>query len=69
MNLREVTEMDMQNIVNLIVNSSVSIVVIAYFMFRDYKFMNQLTTSIQQLVDRLDNVIRIEGGKNGTESR
>lgn len=61
--------MDMQNIVNLIVNSSVSIVVIAYFMFRDYKFMNQLTTSIQQLVDRLDNVIRIEGGKNGTESR
>ena len=69
MNLREVTEMDIQNIVNLIVNSSVSIVVIAYFMFRDYKFMNQLTTSIQQLVDRLDNVIRIEGGKNGTESR
>ena len=57
--------MDMQNIVNLIVNSSVSIVVIAYFMFRDYKFMQQLTTSIQQLVDKLDNIIKIEGGNKG----
>lgn len=54
--------MDMQNIVNLIVNSSVSIVVIAYFMFRDYKFMQQLSTSIQQLVDKLDTVINMEGG-------
>ena len=54
--------MDMQNIVNLIVNSSVSIVVIAYFMFRDYKFMQQLTTSIQQLVDKLDGIIKLEGG-------
>ena len=57
--------MDMQNIVNLIVNSSVSIVVIAYFMFRDYKFMQQLTTSIQQLVDKLDGIIKLEGGING----
>lgn len=57
--------MDMQNIVNLIVNSSVSIVVIAYFMFRDYKFMQQLTTSIQQLVDKLDGIIKLEGGNKG----
>ena len=55
--------MEMENIVNLIVNSSVSIVVIAYFMFRDYKFMQQLTTSIQQLVDKLDGIIKLEGGK------
>lgn len=52
--------MDMQGLVNLIVNSSVSIVVIAYFMFRDYKFMQQLSTSIQQLVDKLDIIINIE---------
>ena len=57
--------MDMQNIVNLIVNSSVSIVVIAYFMFRDYKFMQQLTTSIQQLVDKLDGILKLEGGNKG----
>ena len=43
--------MEMEGIVNLILNSSVSIVVIAYFMFRDYKFIQQLNTNIQKLVD------------------
>ena len=43
--------MGMEGIVNLILNSSVSIVVIAYFMFRDYKFIQQLNTNIQKLVD------------------
>lgn len=43
--------MEMESMVNLILNSSVSIVVIVYFMFRDYKFISQLTSSIQQLVD------------------
>ena len=55
--------MDMQGLVNLIVNSSVSIVVIAYFMFRDYKFMQQLSTSIQQFVDKLDIIIKFEDEK------
>ncbi len=59
--------MDMQNIVNLILNSSVSIVVIAYFMYRDYKFVGQLTTSIQQLIDKMDYFITKEGGeRNGS---
>lgn len=43
--------MTMEAIVNLILNSSVSIVVIAYFMFRDYKFIQQLNVNIQKLVD------------------
>lgn len=55
--------MEMENIVNLILNSSVSIVVIAYFMFRDYKFVNQLSASIQQLIDKMDFFISKEGGK------
>ena len=55
--------MDMTNIVNLILNSSVSIVVIAYFMYRDYKFVGQLTTSIQQLIDKIDYLITKEGGE------
>ena len=57
--------MEMENIVNLILNSSVSIVVIAYFMFRDYKFVQQLATSIQQLIDKLDTYIKQEGGGSG----
>lgn len=52
----------MEALVNLILNSSVAIVVIAYFMFRDYKFMNQLTISIQQLIDKLEVFIKKEGG-------
>lgn len=57
--------MEMENLVNLILNSSVSIAVIAYFMFRDYKFVNQLNTSIQQLVDKMDYFITKEGGNKG----
>ena len=30
--------MEMEAIVNMIVNSSVSIIVIAYFMYRDFKY-------------------------------
>ena len=37
--------------VNLIMNSGVSIAVIVYFMFRDYKFITQLNTNIQKLID------------------
>lgn len=55
--------MEMESIVNLILNSSVSIVVIAYFMYRDYKFVNQLSTSIQQLIDKMDYFITKEGGE------
>ena len=43
--------MSMEALVNLILNSSVSIVVIAYFMFRDYKFIQQVNLNIQKLVD------------------
>ena len=55
--------MEMETMVNLIMNSGVSIAVIVYFMFRDYKFITQLNTNIQKLIDvmcltneRLENV-------------
>lgn len=43
--------MEMETMVNLIMNSGVSIAVIVYFMFRDYKFITQLNTNIQKLID------------------
>ena len=46
--------MDMEAIVNLLLNSSVSIIVIAYFMYRDFKFMVQLQQTLQTLVDTVD---------------
>lgn len=45
--------MELETIVNLILNSSVSIVVICYFMFRDYKFFSHITESLQEMVDLL----------------
>ena len=46
----------MNDIVNLIINSSTSVVIIAYFIFRDYKWNNQLIetlTKIQAILDDL----------------
>lgn len=45
--------MELENIVTVLTNTGVSIAVIAYFMFRDYKFMTRLTENIQKLVDAI----------------
>lgn len=67
--------MEMDSLVNLILNSSVSIVVIAYFMFRDYKFIQQLNVNIQKLMDvilmnnnKID-TLKKEVSQYGTKSR
>lgn len=46
--------MEMEQVVNMILNSGVSIVVIAYFMFRDYKFMGQLQNALTTLIATVD---------------
>lgn len=46
--------MEMEQIVNLCLNSGVSIIVIAYFMFRDYKFMGQLQNTLTTLVNTVE---------------
>lgn len=65
--------MEMEALVNLILNSSVAIVVIVYFMFRDWKVMSTLTKTLQELVDSVKDVeqeLKIgRRGDNGTESR
>lgn len=55
----------MNDIVNLIVNNGIAVVVVAYFMFRDYKFNNELIktmTSIQDSLQTINNKIQT-GGK------
>ena len=56
--------MDMEAIVNLLLNSSVSIIVIAYFMYRDFKFMVQLQQTLQTLVDTVDCLKDVISNKN-----
>lgn len=59
--------MEMETLVNLIMNSGVSIAVIVYFMFRDYKFIQQLNSNIQKMIDVLcltnDQISKIEKRK------
>lgn len=44
----------MEQIANLILNDSIAIAVVAFFMYRDLKFMNQLQTTLQALIDAVE---------------
>ena len=57
--------MDFQELTNLILNSTVSIVVICYFMIRDYKFMDSLQTTLTTLVNTVDVLKNLVGDFNG----
>lgn len=46
----------MNDIVNLIINSSTSVVIIAYFIFRDYKWNNQLVETLTKIEAILDDI-------------
>lgn len=59
--------MDFQELTNLILNSTVSIVVICYFMIRDYKFMDSLQTTLTTLVNTVDTLKELVGDINGTK--
>lgn len=43
--------MTLKEIVDLITNTSTTIFILGYFIFRDYKFMNTINTSLKQLND------------------
>lgn len=47
---------NMNDIVNLIINSSTSVVIIAYFIFRDYKWNQQLISTLTKIEKILDDL-------------
>ena len=54
----------MNDIVNLIINSGTSIVIIAYFIFRDYKWNQQLIATLTKIETILDDMnTSKKGGK------
>lgn len=57
----------MDEIVNLILNSSVSIIVIAFFMYRDLKFTARLENTLTCLVDTVETLKDIVSKKNKEE--
>ena len=46
--------MEMEAIANLLLNDSIAIAVVAFFMYRDLKFMTQLQQTLQVLVDAVE---------------
>ena len=64
--------MEMEAIANLLLNDSIAIAVVAFFMYRDLKFMNQLQQTLQVLVDAIDElkkVIAIDDNLNALTSK
>lgn len=48
--------MEIKEACNLILNSGVTIFVLAYFIYRDNKFMGTLQNTLQALVDTVDSL-------------
>lgn len=57
--------MEINDLVNIFVNNGVAIAVIVYFMFRDVKFMQKLTESVQELKDSVKEVTKIYEKRGG----
>lgn len=58
--------MEMKELVNMIQNTGVTVVIIGYFIFRDYKFMGTLKdtlTTLVNTVNTLKEVIQSKGGE------
>lgn len=57
--------MEINDLVNIFVNNGVAIACIIYFMFRDFRFMTELTKSIQELKDSVKEATRLyeKGGE------
>ena len=53
----------MNDLVNLIINSSTSVVIMAYFIFRDYKWNNKLVETLTKIETILDEINSKKGGK------
>ena len=55
--------MTIKDVTELFVNNGIAVAVIIYFMFRDYKFMSQLTRLLQELTDSVNEATRTLKGK------
>lgn len=56
--------MELNTLITLLVNNGVAVVVIAYFMFRDFRFMSTLEKTLQSLVDTVDTLKDFLATKN-----
>lgn len=60
--------MEIDSLTGLIVNNGVAVAVIAYFMYRDYRFMDELQRTLQSLVDTVDVLKSVIPARDSDES-
>lgn len=48
--------MELQELTNLLVNSGVTVAVLVYFIWRDYKFMDTLKTTLVSLINTTESL-------------
>lgn len=60
--------MEIDSLTSLIVNNGAAVAVIAYFMYRDYRFMDELQKTLQSLVDTVDVLKSVISSKDSDES-
>lgn len=65
--LREVSNMEINDIVSLCINNGVAVAVIIYFMIRDMKFINNLMVAIQELKDSVQHMTKSIEKKEGDD--
>lgn len=51
----------MENVVNLIMNNGMAVVIVAYFLFKDYKFNNQIVSLMGEIKEVLVSLRAKEG--------
>jgi len=51
----------MENVVNLIMNNGMAVVIVAYFLFKDYKFNNQIVSLMAEIKEVLFSLRKKEG--------
>lgn len=65
MHKRGVVVMEMKELVNMIQNTGVTVVIIGYFIFRDYKFMGTLKDTLLTLVNTVSTLKEVVQSKGG----
>ena len=48
--------MEIQELTSLLLNSGVTVVMLVYFIWRDYKFMDTLKTTLVSLINTVDSL-------------
>lgn len=57
--------MEMKELVSMIQNTGVTVVIIGYFIFRDYKFMGTLKDTLTTLVNTVSTLKEVVQSKGG----